>query len=57
MSSITTSDVRAFIAKWLADTYLGRPARPLKRRNRAWHDVPEKRRAVSIGEINRELTD
>jgi integrase len=56
MSSVTTSDVRAFIAKRLADTYLVRPARRVKRRNGTWQELPEERRPVSIGEINRELT-
>jgi integrase len=56
MSSVTTSDVRAFIAKRLADTYLVRPTRRVKRRNGTWQELPEERRPVSIGEINRELT-
>jgi integrase len=56
MSSITTSDIRAFVAKRLADTYLARPARRVKRRNGTWQELPEVRRPVSVGEINRELT-
>jgi integrase len=56
MSAISTSDVRAFVAKRLADTYLVRPPRRLKRRNGTWLELPEERRTVSIGEINRELT-
>jgi hypothetical protein len=28
----------------------------VKRRNGTWQDLPEERRPVSIGEINRELT-
>jgi integrase len=56
MSSITTSDIRAFIAKRLADTWVARSARRVKRRNGTWQDLPEQRKAVSVGEINRELT-
>lgn len=56
MTAITTSDVRAYVAKRLVDTWLARPARRVKRRNGTWHELPEERRAVSIGEINRELT-
>jgi integrase len=56
MSSITTSDVRAYVAKRMADTYLVRPARRVKRRNGTWQELPEVRRPVSVGEINRELT-
>jgi integrase len=40
----------------LADTYLARPARRVKRRTGTWQEVPELRRSVSAGEINRELT-
>jgi len=54
--SITASDIRAYIAKRMADTYLARPARRVRRRNGTWQDVPELRRPVSVGEINRELT-
>ncbi len=56
MSSITTSDIRAYIAKRLADTWLARSARRVKRRNGAWQELPEQRKPVSVGEINRELT-
>jgi integrase len=56
MSSITTSDIRAYIAKRLADTWLARPARRVRRRNGTWHELPAERRPVSVGEINRELT-
>jgi hypothetical protein len=56
MTSITTSDIRAYVAKRLAGTWLARPARRVKRRNGTWHELPEERRAVSVGEINRELT-
>ena len=40
----------------LADTWLARPARRVKRRNGTWQEVAEERRPVSVGEINRELT-
>ena len=56
MSSITTSDIRAFIAKRMADTWLARPARRVKRLNGTWQELPEEWRPVSVGEINRELT-
>jgi integrase len=56
LSSITASDIRAFIAKRLADTWLARPARRVKRRNGTWQELPEQRKPVSVGEINRELT-
>jgi integrase len=55
MSSITASDIRAFVAKRLADTYLAHPARRVKRRS-GTQELPEVRRPVSVGEINRELT-
>ena len=50
------SDIRAYIAKRLADTYLAHPARRVKRRNGTSQELPEVRRPVSVGEINRELT-
>jgi integrase len=56
LSSITATDIRAYIAKRMADTYLARPARRVRRRNGTLQDVPELRRPVSAGEINRELT-
>ena len=56
LSSITASDIRAYIAKRLADTYLAHPARRVKRRTGTWQELPEVRRPVSVGEINRELT-
>ncbi len=56
MTSITTSDIRAFVAKRMADTWIARPARKVRRRNGTWHELPEERRSVSAGEINRELT-
>jgi integrase len=56
MASITTSDIRAYIAKRLADTWLARPARRVKQRNGTWLELPDVRRPVSVGEINRELT-
>src|SRR6188472_2457316 len=51
MSSISTTDIRAYVAKRLADTWLARPARRVKRRNGTWHELPEERRHVSVGEI------
>ena len=36
--------------------YLAHPARRAKRRNGTWQELPEVRRPVSVGEINRELT-
>jgi hypothetical protein len=56
MVSITASDIRAFVAKRMADTWLARPARRVKRRNGTWQELPEVRRPVSVAEINRELT-
>ena len=56
LSSLTASDIRAYVAKRLADTYLAHPARRAKRRNGMWQELPEVRRPVSVGEINRELT-
>jgi integrase len=55
LSSITASDICAYIAKRLADTYLA-PVRRLKCRNGTSQERPEVRRPVSVGEINRELT-
>ena len=52
LSSITSSDIRAYIAKRLADTYLAHPARRVKRRNGTFQELPEVRRPVSAGEIN-----
>ena len=56
MGSITTSDIRAYVAKRMADTWLARPARRVQRRNGTWQNLAEERRPVSVGEINRELT-
>ena len=56
LSSITASDIRAYIAKRMADTYLARPARRVRHRNGTLQELPEVRRPVSAGEINRELT-
>ena len=50
------SDIRAYIAKRIADTYLARPARRIRHRNGTLQELPEVRRPVSAGEINRELT-
>lgn len=40
----------------MADTYLARPARRVRRRNGTSQEVPELRRPVSAAEINPELT-
>jgi integrase len=56
LSSITASDIRAYIAKRMADTYLARPARRIRHRNGTLQELPEVRRPVSAGEINRGLT-
>ena len=56
LSSITVSDIRAYIAKRMADTYLARPVRRVRHRNGTSQELPGVRRSVSAGEINRELT-
>ncbi|MGE3513396.1 MAG: hypothetical protein AB7N65_31435 [Vicinamibacterales bacterium] len=56
LSSITASNIRAYNAKRMADTDLARPARRVRHGNGPWQQVPEVRRPVSAGEINRELT-
>lgn len=55
LASISTSDVRAFIAKRQADTVRVRNARRV-RDGEGWREIPEVRRPVSAGEINRELS-
>ena len=55
MAVITTADVRSFIAKRQADTIRVRKARDI-RTKAGWVTVPEERKTVSNGEINRELT-
>ena len=44
------------MTKRQADTILVRAAQRVKQPDGTWHDLPEQRRPVSIGEINRELT-
>jgi integrase len=53
--SITTSDVRAFVAARLQDTIIVRKARIRRRRDGTMQEIPELRRPVSAAEINREL--
>jgi integrase len=55
MASITAADVRAYIAKRQAETIVVQKARRVKKRA-GWLELPEVRRPVSAGEINRELT-
>lgn len=59
LSSITTTEVRAYVAKRQADTTTVRKAYDLKRKDGTVRHVPEQRRTitgVSNAEINRELT-
>lgn len=59
MSSITTSDVRAYIAERQEKTTVIRRAFEVKRKDGTVRKIPERRRTVagvSNGEINRELT-
>ena len=53
--SITTSDIRAFVAARLTDTIVVRKRRVKKLRDGTTREIPELRRPVSAGEINREL--
>ena len=55
MASISTADVRNYIKKRQADTIREKKAHTICEGDRVV-EVPEKRRAVSNGEINRELT-
>ena len=55
LSSISVSDLRAFVVKRLADTYLVTPARKGKRPDGSWGDLPEVRRPVARATVNREL--
>jgi integrase len=55
MSSISVADIRAFIAKRLADTYLVTPARKGLRPDGTWGELPEVRRLVARATVNREL--
>ena len=56
MVAITTSEIRAFIAKRQKDTVLVRKAGRSQSPDRRWHHDDEVRRPVSNAEINRELT-
>jgi integrase len=56
MVAITTTEIRAFIAKRQQDTVLVRKARRWQSPDRRWHHDDEIRRPVSNAEINRELT-
>ena len=53
--SITTTEIRAFVAARMQDTIVVRKARKKKRRDGTILDIPEQRKPVSAGEINREL--
>lgn len=58
MANITTSDVRAYVAKRQAETVLVRKAHDVKRKDGSIRHVPEQRRpmaGVSNAEVNREL--
>jgi integrase len=56
MASITTADVRTFVAQRQAETILVRKERELVMPDGSIREMPEERRQVSNGEINRELT-
>jgi integrase len=56
MVAITTTEIRAFIAKRQKDTVLVRKARRWQSPNGRWQHDHEVRRPVSNAEINRELT-
>ncbi len=56
LASITTADIRAFIAKRQADTINVRQAHQVTADDGAVTDVPAVTKPVSAGEINRELT-
>ena len=56
MVAITTTEIRAYIAKRQKDTVLVRKARRWQSPDRRWHHDDEIRRPVSNAEINRELT-
>lgn len=56
LASISTAEVRKFIAKRQADTFVVRKARDVQMPDGTWKHEPEVRRKVSNGEINRELT-
>ena len=56
MASITTSDIRQYIAKRQSDSFVVRRARRIVLPNGRINDVPVVTRQTSNGEINRELT-
>ena len=56
MAAITTVDVRAYVAGRQAETVLVRQARRTRVPDGRLHEIPEERRPVSNGAINRELT-
>ena len=53
--SITTTEIRAFVAARMNDTIVIRRARVKKLRDGTRREIPELRKPVSAGEINREL--
>jgi hypothetical protein len=55
LASISTADIRKFVAARLEDTIRTRKARTRRQRDGSWLELPEQRKAVSAGEINREL--
>jgi integrase len=56
MASVTTADVRTFVAQRQAETILVQKERELVMPDGSIREMPEERRQVSNGEINRELT-
>nr|MDQ3421209.1 site-specific integrase [Acidobacteriota bacterium] len=56
MSSITTSDIRAYVAKRQTDGWLVKAGRQADELGRTDSEPPTERRPVAAGEINRELT-
>ena len=56
MANITTSDVRAYVAKRQEDMITVRKARHEKQADGSWAEIPALTRPVSNAEINRELT-
>jgi len=56
MTSITTSDIRAFIANRQGERIVTRQAHHEKGPDGVWLEVPAETRPVSSAEINRELT-
>jgi len=56
MANITTTDIRAYIAKRQSDVVITRKARRRKLDDDTWVELPAETKAVSNAEINRELT-